>query len=107
MLYNYDITPKAVERIVEFYAHVVLKYQHTFSFDDMEKSINRAVFNAGKIEQAFSRRKPTLTRWKGLHMAKAGKLYYAYTINGNTITIEDACHAQNMHEGNSSDVEEF
>ena len=24
--------------------------------------------------------------------------YYAYTIDGDTITIQDACHAQNMHE---------
>ena len=31
-------------------------------------------------------------------MAHAGQWYYAYTINGDTITIEDACHVQNMHE---------
>ena len=58
-------------------ALVVLKYRHTFDFDDMEKCINRTLFNAEKIEQTISRRKPTLTRWKGFHMAKAGKWYYA------------------------------
>ena len=31
-------------------------------------------------------------------MAQAGKWYYAYSINEDTITIEDACHQQNMHE---------
>jgi hypothetical protein len=30
-------------------------------------------------------------------MANAGKWYYAYTIDKDTITIQDACHAQNMH----------
>ena len=27
--------------------------------------------------------------------------YFAYTIDGDTITIVDACHAQNMHEKES------
>lgn len=29
-------------------------------------------------------------------MANAGKWYYAYKIDGETIKILDACHAQNM-----------
>ena len=28
------------------------------------------------------------------------KWYYAYTIEGDTVTVVDACHAQNMHEQN-------
>lgn len=32
------------------------------------------------------------------HMANTDKWYYAYTIDGDTITIQDTCHAQNMHE---------
>ena len=54
----------------------------------------------GLIEQSLLRRKPTLERWQkaGWHMANAGKWYYAYTISGDTITIEDACHEQNMHQ---------
>jgi hypothetical protein len=31
-------------------------------------------------------------------MANTDKWYFAYTIDGDTITIVDACHAQNMHE---------
>lgn len=42
------------------------------------------------------RRKPTLERWKGYHMANTDKWYFAYTIDGDTITIVDSCHAQNM-----------
>ena len=26
------------------------------------------------------------------------KKYYAYMIEGDTITVVDACHAQNMHD---------
>ena len=37
------------------------------------------------------------SRWKGYHMANTEKWYFAYTINGDTITIVDACHAQNMY----------
>ncbi len=32
------------------------------------------------------------------YMANTDKWYYAYTLSGDTITIHDACHAQNMHE---------
>lgn len=31
-------------------------------------------------------------------MANTDKWYFAYTFDGETITIVDACHAQNMHE---------
>ena len=31
-------------------------------------------------------------------MANTDKWYYAYIIDGEIITIVDACHAQNMHE---------
>jgi hypothetical protein len=49
------------------------------------------------IERTLIRRKPTIKRWQGYHMAHAGVWYYAYTIDGDTITIHDACHQQNMH----------
>jgi len=41
---------------------------------------------------------PTIPRWIGYHMANTDKWYFAYTIDDDTITIVDACHAQNMHE---------
>ena len=31
-------------------------------------------------------------------MANTSKWYYAYIVNGDTITIVDACHSQNMKE---------
>ena len=35
--------------------------------------------------------------WKDYHMANTEKWYFAYIISGDTITIVDACHAQNMY----------
>jgi hypothetical protein len=54
-----------------------------------------------QIERTLLRREPTLTRWNGCHMANTDKWYFAYTIDGDTITIVDVCHAQNMHEKES------
>ena len=31
-------------------------------------------------------------------MTNTDKWYFAYRIEGETIYVEDACHAQNMHE---------
>jgi len=31
-------------------------------------------------------------------MANTDKWYYAYAFDGETVTVVDACHAQNMHE---------
>ena len=50
------------------------------------------------IERTLLRREPTLSRWKGYHMANTDKWYFAYTFDGETVTVVDACHAQNMHE---------
>ena len=36
--------------------------------------------------------------WFGLNMANTDTWYYAYVIENDTITIVDACHAQNMHD---------
>ena len=35
------------------------------------------------------------------YMANTDKWYFAYTFDGETVTIVDACHAQNMHEKES------
>lgn len=37
------------------------------------------------------------------NVAKKDKWYYAYTIDGDTVTVVDACHAQNMREGKEPD----
>ena len=65
----------------------------------MLRYINKTVDAIYCIEQSVLRRKPTIARWqKWQYMAQADNWYYAYTIDGDTITIHDACHAQNMHD---------
>ena len=66
----------------------------------MRKHISEYVDSMYLIEQSLLRRRPTLQRWKeqGWHMAKSGTWFYAYSINDDTVTIEDARHEQNMHE---------
>ena len=105
MQYRYAFTQKAALEIEEFYMHVSFKYRHTYSLLDMERNIFQAYTAANLIEKTLLRRKPTLTRWQkpGWHMANKDKWYYAYTIDGDTITIQDACHAQNMHEETDND----
>ena len=49
-------------------------------------------------KRTLPRRRPTISRWAGCHMANTDKWYYAYKIEGDTNTVVDACHAQNMHE---------
>ena len=51
-----------------------------------------------QIERTLLRRKPTLKRWTGYHMANTDKWYYAYTLEADTVTVVDACHVQNMHD---------
>ena len=97
MLYKYEVTPLASRKIWTFYRNVAKKYCHTFDSEDIVKSAQKAIRSMGQIEQTLLRRKATLHRWQSFHMAHAGKWYFAYSINGDTIIIEDACHEQNMH----------
>ena len=62
----------------------------------MEKNVNDAYDSMFQIEQTLLRRNPPIDRWRGYHMANTDKWYFAYMIDGDTITIVDACHAQNM-----------
>ena len=64
----------------------------------MENNIRNVILNARLIESGLPRRRPTLSRWNGLSMAKAGRWYYAYTVSGDVVIIVDACHEQNMHD---------
>jgi len=66
---RYVIRKQCHIKIEEFYRNVAKKYRYTYSRQ--------------------------LMQW---HMANTDKWYYAYTIDGDTITIQDACHAQNMHD---------
>ena len=100
MQYKYEVRPSASRSVWIFYRHVALKYRHTFDTEDIVRNAQRVIQNMGRIEQSLLRRRPTLKRWQdqGWHMAHAGHWYYAYTINEDTVTIEDARHEQNMHE---------
>ena len=66
----------------------------------MQKNVLEATSAMYYIEKSLLRRHPTIARWQeqGYYMAHEGQWYYAYTINDDTITIEDACHALNMHD---------
>ena len=97
---RYHIKGRAKYEIAQFYHNVIRKYRHTYSNELMHRNIDTAIDAMFQIERTLLRRKPTLQRWQqeGWHMAHAGKWYYAYSISEDTITIEDACHEQNMNE---------
>ena len=91
------IRKRCLLKIMSFYRNVSKKYKHTYSEELMHQNIDEAIDAMYQIEQTLLRREPTLERWKGYYMANTDKWYFAYTIEGDTITIVDACHAQNMH----------
>ena len=94
---KYIIKTRASRKIYSFYGNVAKKYRHTYDKMDLKRNVHDAVFSIYDIERTLLRREPTIERWKGYHMANTDKWYFAYTIDGDTITIVDACHAQNMH----------
>ena len=98
MQYDYVVKPKAAQKIWSFYRNVSLKFLHTYSEEDMVRNIQSAVRSIRLIEKNIPRRVPIVDRWKGYYMAKAGKWYFAYTIDEETVIVWDACHAQNMHD---------
>ena len=98
MQYKYILSRRAAARVRSFYGNVARKYRHTYTFEDMERNIRDAVLSIYRIEDSLLRREPTVSRWKGLYMANTARWYYAYRIDGDTITVVDACHAQNIHE---------
>ncbi|MBQ6772273.1 MAG: hypothetical protein IJP44_15015 [Bacteroidales bacterium] len=98
---SYIIKKRCTQKITTFYRNVSKKYKHTYSEELMHKNADDAFNSIYQIERTLLRRKPTLSRWKGYHMANTDKWYFAYIIDGDTIIIVDACHAQNMHEKES------
>ena len=95
---EYIIKPRAARKIYTFYGNVAKKYRHTYDKADYKRNVHDALTAIYEIEKTLLRRKPTLVRWAGYHMANTDKWYFAYTIEDDTVTIVDACHAQNMHE---------
>ena len=98
MQYKYFYTKRAAAKIRSFYRNVGKKYRNTYSYEDMERNVHDAFFAIYTIERTLPRRQPTISRWKDYNMANTDKWYYAYIIEGDTITVVDACHVQNMHE---------
>lgn len=98
MEYRYKISSLAQRKITSFYYNVAKKYKHTYSKELLHKNINDAVDAMYQIEKTLLRRKPTISRWAGYYMTNTNRWYFAYTIDGDIITIYDACHKQNMHD---------
>lgn len=96
--YKYSITQKCYDKIHTFYYHVALKYRHTYSVELMHRNIDEVIDSIYCIERTLLRRKSTIARWAGYYMANTDKWYFAYKIDGDTITVIDACHTQNMHD---------
>ena len=94
--YNYLVKPRAQQKIRSFYQNVARKYKHTYDADDFKRDVHKALTSIYDIEKTLLRREPKLRHWAGCHMANTDKWYYAYTIDGDTIIVVDACHAQNM-----------
>ena len=94
---RYIIRKRCALKINSFYRNVSKKYKHTYSEELMHKNVDDAFDAIYQIEQTLPRREPTLARWAGYYMTNTKKWYYAYVISGDTITVVDACHAQNMH----------
>ena len=94
---RYIIRKRCALKINSFYRNVSKKYKHTYSEELMHKNVDDAFDAIYQIERTLPRREPTLARWAGYYMTNTKKWYYAYVISGDTITVVDACHAQNMH----------
>ena len=102
---KYIILYPCIQNIETFYRNVAKKYKHTFSSEDIKRNIDKIIKSISMIENGLLRRQPTLSRWNGLFMANSNdrKWYFAYRIDGDTIYVEDACHAQNMHESKNAE----
>lgn len=89
-----------IVQIIQFYTNVAKKYCNTWTQNDIKKHLSITKSAIYKIENGLLRQKPTISRWEGLYMATTldRKWNFAYRIEGNKIYVEDACHAQNMHE---------
>lgn len=95
---KYRVRKRCARKINSFYHNVAKKYKHAYSEELIHKNIDDATDSIYQIERTLLRREPTLSRREGYHMANTDKWYFAYTFDGETVTVVDACHAQNMRE---------
>ena len=66
---KYIIKPRASRNIFTFYTNVAKKYRHTYDKADLKRDVYNATFAIYDIERTLLRRKPTIERWQGYHMA--------------------------------------
>ena len=66
---RYILKKQCLLKIATFYQNVAKKYKHTYSRELMHKNIDDAIDSAYEIEKKLLRRKPTIKRWAGYHMA--------------------------------------
>ena len=53
MAYKYIVKPRAFQKIRSFYVNVARKYQHAYSYEDMERDIRNAFFSIYEIEKTL------------------------------------------------------
>ena len=102
---KYRINKNVLNIINRFYRNVAKRYRNTWTIDDVKKYALTTKQSIYQIENGLIRRKPTISRWDGMYMATSAdrRWNFAYRIDGDTIYVEDACHAQNMHEAIQTD----
>ena len=87
MQYKYFYTKRTAAKIRSFYRNVAKKYQHTYSYEDMERNVRDAFFAIYAIERTLPRRRPTISRWAGFYMAsRATPLQWSMPATRRTCT---------------------
>lgn len=105
---KYIIKQQAINSICSFYDNTVNKaHKHVYSLSDynnfVDKTYNDAMLIGTKTDKVKSNINTKMLNTKlfqewaksGYLVAASKKWYYAYTINGDTIIVHDACHKQN------------
>lgn len=103
---NFKISKRVIDKIQSFYQNVASKYRHTYDYNDMHRDIDNAISSIYSIEDGLPRRKPTIPQWAKYFMATTKRWNFAYGIDGSTIYVEDACHAQNMKNANKGTTQQ-
>ena len=70
---KYDIRKRCLLKINSFYRSISKKYKHTYSEELMHKNADEAIDTMYQIERTLLRREPTISRWKGYHMANTNR----------------------------------
>lgn len=98
----YEIGVKAIQSIENFYHNVAKKYRNTYDYNLMSKNIDDTIDSIYSIKLDSKSIEPNwgLAKYSqyGCRMIHIKRWYFVYIIEGDSIVVIDACHAQNMHE---------